>query len=106
VLPLRITETIAQESSAAEPAEYRCPGCNIDDNGGIVMSGVENITANKIGIVGSYVNSGTPLSMTADLIVSNMTFSGSTNITNYTTINGTTPLGSGGAGGASLALVE
>jgi hypothetical protein len=44
--------------------------------------------------------------MTADLIVSNMTFSGSTNITNYTTITGTTPLGSGGAGGTSLSLVE
>ena len=34
------------------------PGCAIEDNGGIVMSGVENITASEIEIGGSYVNSG------------------------------------------------
>jgi Flp pilus assembly protein TadG len=34
------------------------PGCDIEDNGGITMSGSENLSANQINIEGSYVNSG------------------------------------------------
>ena len=79
------------------------------DSTGLTLSGNSTTSFNGILYAPSSpltFSGTTPLSMTADLIVSNMTFSGTTNITNYTTINGTTPLGSGGSGGASLALVE
>jgi len=51
------------------------------------------------------VSGSTGLSMTADLIVSNITSSGALNITNYTTVNTGTALGSGSGSGV-FSLVE
>lgn len=48
---------------------------------------------------------GTSLNMTTDLIVSNITDSGVTNITNYTTVNSGTALGSG-SGNGTFTMVE
>lgn len=47
----------------------------------------------------------TPMNLTTDLIVSNITFSGTTNISNYVSINSSTLLGSG-SGSGTFALVE
>ena len=51
------------------------------------------------------VSGSTGLSLTTDLIVSNITSSGNLNITNYTTVNTGTALGSGGGSG-TFTMVE
>lgn len=80
------------------------------NSSGITLSG--NSTTSFQGIIyapdSNLTFSGTtPLTLTSDLIVNNMTFSGNTTIQNYTTVNSTTPLGSGGgSANATFALVE
>lgn len=49
------------------------PSCNIDDNGGITMSGTGDITANKVNIKNSYTHSGT-----GTVTPTPVTFSGAT----------------------------
>lgn len=75
---------------------------------GITLSGTT--TTNFQGIIYApnsdlTVSGSTPLNLTSDLIVRNMTFSGTTSIQNYAAINTSTHLGSG-SGSGTFALVE
>ncbi len=75
---------------------------------GITLSGTT--TTNFQGIIYApnsdlTFSGSTPLNLTSDLIVRNMTFSGSTSIQNYAAINTSTLLGSG-SGSGTFALVE
>lgn len=78
------------------------------NSSGITLSG--NTTTSFQGIIYApksalTVSGSTGLTMTADLIVSNITSSGALNISNYTTVNTSTALGSG-SGSGTFTMVE